>query len=82
MAWGDGRFVAVGDGVALTSEDGVVWSEGATWPDLTLRSVIWAGDRFVAVGDSRYSSWSQGQVAWSRDGVSWEVAAVSAPAPR
>ena len=26
VAWGHGRFVAVGGGVALTSEDSVIWT--------------------------------------------------------
>ncbi len=78
VAYGDGRFVAVGEGVALVSEDGVVWTVAAAWADLDLNAVTWAGDRFVAVGSSPYASWRQGQVAWSRDGAEWRVVPVMA----
>ncbi len=75
VTYGNGRFVAVGDGVVLVSDDGVVWSVGETWTDLDLRAVTWAGDRFVAVGGSGPSG-RQGQTAWSRDGLGWHVVSV------
>ena len=61
VAYGGGQFVAVGrdpagsgNGTVLTSPDGTTWTNTsagaglASWHDL--RSVIWAGDRFVSCG--------------------------------
>ena len=73
VTYGDGRFVAVGQGVALVSEDGVVWTEAATLPGVALRSVVWAGDRVVGGG----SAGPQRQVAARGDGGAWGAA----PAP-
>lgn len=61
VAYGGGKFVAVGrdpagsgNGTVLTSPDGTTWTNTsagaglASWHDL--RSVIWAGDRFLSSG--------------------------------
>lgn len=63
VAWGDGKFVAVGYSpgtsgtpVVLTSPNGTTWTNTtstaaadiASWQDL--RSIIWGGDRFIASG--------------------------------
>lgn len=61
VAYGGGKFVAVGraaggsgTGICLTSTDGISWSNVSagmgilSWQDL--RSVVWAGDRFLSSG--------------------------------
>lgn len=74
VAHGNGRYVALGDGVALTSEDAVVWTphevgDGQVW----LREVVWTGDRFAAVGGIWNQFYFDGRFAASADGSSWEV---------
>ena len=69
VAWGGGRFVAVGDGGTIVhSTDGATWTAAsATAPEEILTGVAWGGGRFVAVALS-------GTVVHSADGVSWESA--------
>lgn len=55
---------AQGTAAAWTSSDGVSWQPGIIEAELPLRSAVWAGNRFVAVG-------SGGLVAHSLDGVQW-----------
>ena len=67
VAWGNGRFVAVGfDGTIVRSGDGDRWQEASEsaasgW----LSGVVWGGDRFVAVG------WNA--IVHSSDGDRWEA---------
>ncbi len=63
VEWNGESFVAVGE-VSVTSSDGVVWQEGASF-DQTMRSLAWSGREWVAVGYS-------GVAARSADGVAWE----------
>lgn len=77
VAWGDGRFVAVGDdGVVMSSPNGETW-DGATVAPLPpgstgadLQDVVWAGDRWVAVGSRPLEGW----ITTSADGVTWSTA--------
>ncbi len=75
VAYGDGRFVAVGR-EALVSEDGVVWGSaqrlGPTGLEY-LGDVVWTGDRFVAVGGGGYVPHVSPLVASSSDGSTWDV---------
>ena len=65
ICFGDGKFVAVGDGgVIHTSLDGAVWDVGRRPVASTLRKVIFANGQFVAVGDA-------GAIVTSSDGCSW-----------
>jgi photosystem II stability/assembly factor-like uncharacterized protein len=53
VAYGEGRFVAVGSGTAaLTSTDGRSWTPENLGSYYTLRDVVFGNSRFVAVGDS------------------------------
>ena len=64
VAWGGGRFVAVGGGRAVYSSDGDRWQASSSYGMGNLRVVTWGGDRFVAVGED-------GTIAHSRDGNRW-----------
>jgi hypothetical protein len=63
-------FVAVGDSVDNTSSysyDGIKWNKGANiFPGAKGNSVIWSGDKFVAVGEGVNS------IAYSYDGINWD----------
>jgi hypothetical protein len=68
VAQGDGRFVAVGSGdggsgVALTSDDGVNWSEPVEVSDQRLTDVVHGNDRWLAMASDRAYT--------SDDGTTW-----------
>jgi hypothetical protein len=71
VAWGGGRYVAVGSpGMTATSPDGITW-KGGTMPsdsggEVTLYGVVYDGTQFVGVGE-------RGRTATSPDGVIWTV---------
>ena len=73
VAYGSGRFVAVGD-----NSDSAIWSTdgGSTWTKATLpqaarwQTVVWTGTRFVASAGSYFSTVNS-YVAYSTDGSSW-----------
>ena len=67
VAFGGGRWVAVGEGTAVVSTDAVTWS-AVTLPGLSLNGVAYGNGVFVAVG-------AGGAIVRSPDGVSWEAAA-------
>jgi len=51
VAYGNGRFVVVGEGgTILTSPDGVNWAAQASGTGNNLEAVTYANGRFVAVG--------------------------------
>lgn len=66
VAFGDGVFVGVGlHGLRATTRDGLAWSAPQRGEEGEhLNSVLWTGDRFVAIGQG--ATWS------SRDGERWE----------
>ena len=66
VAWGAGRFVAVGDYAIVHSLDGERW-RSARPSDWNLESIAWGEQRFVAVGDG-------GTVVHSDDGIRWHRA--------
>ena len=71
VAWGAGRFVAVGWNAILHSSDGHRWEQardGAT-TSRWIHDVAWSGERFVAVG------WdgTNGMMLRSIDGDLWET---------
>ena len=80
VAWGGGRFVAVGRSVTfLHSANGTRWREASGFVrGANLRGVTWGGDRFVAVGLS--AGWGA-TIVHSADGDRWTEAFsfVSAP---
>ncbi len=63
VTFGDGIFVAVGEGATLTSPDGITWSDG----DLrgNFNSVAYLDGMFVAVG--------YGGIITSPDGTNWTL---------
>jgi hypothetical protein len=65
VTYGNGLFVAVGDGGAiLTSPDGVTWTPRTSGTSNTLFGVTYGNGLFVAVGDG-------GAILTSPDGVNW-----------
>ncbi len=69
IAFGNGVFVGVGlHGLRMRTADGQKWSDKQTGEEGEhLNSVVWAKDRFVAVG--------AGATYFSRDGLKWEKSA-------
>ena len=63
---GGGRFVGVGlNSLRMTSEDGLTWTHRQVGEEGEhLNSILWAGDRFVAIGI--------GVTYFSPDGVTWQ----------
>jgi hypothetical protein len=74
LAYGAGRFVAVGfNRTLLTSTDGLRWT-AATAPDsnyFETTAVTWTGSQFVMVGDKVFGSTASALIATSPDGLSW-----------
>lgn len=67
---GDGKFVAVGDnGVVYTSPDGDTWTRRPTTTFTTLKTVVYNGASFVAVGYDIFG----GVIVSSPDGITWTV---------
>lgn len=66
VTFGRDLFVGVGlHGLRMTSEDGMKWSERLVGEEGEhINSVLWTGDRFVAVG--------QGATYISTDGLKWD----------
>jgi hypothetical protein len=64
VVYGNGMFVAVGDGLIVSSADGKKWtvehSVAKDWPV----AVAWSGSMFVAVG-------MDGMILTSHDGKEW-----------
>jgi len=68
VAYGNGRFVAVGDhDTILSSKDGICWRKrNSRTSDTLFASVAFGNSTFVAVGDS-------GTILTSTDGVRWKT---------
>lgn len=66
VAFGAGVFVGVGlHGLRMTSADGITWDHRLAGEEGEhLNSILWTGDRFVAVG--------QGATYFSNNGLDWE----------
>jgi photosystem II stability/assembly factor-like uncharacterized protein len=67
VAFGNGVFVVGGqDGLLAASIDGITWKNNETHPERgNMTSVVWTGDRFLAVG-------GEGKSLESRDGLTWK----------
>jgi hypothetical protein len=85
VAFGAGRFVSVGDSdVILVSEDAIEWTQVAV-PSSTagiessLNAVLYAGDRFVIVGENPHSEGEPTVILTSTNGLIW--ATHSSPTP-
>jgi hypothetical protein len=70
VAFGAGKFVAVGDGVLATSPDGTVWTERSAPPGTLWNSVVYAQGKFVAVSSEESSSVVK-NIMTSTDGITW-----------
>lgn len=68
VAYGNGRFVAVGSGVAQASTDGINWTPGTGVSASVLTGVAYGAGVFVAVG-----SGSGGQIYTLPDGTHWTL---------
>jgi uncharacterized repeat protein (TIGR02543 family) len=62
VTFGDGIFVAVGNGPTLTSSDGITWTESDSLGNFN--SVTYLDGTFVVVGNS-------GVILTSSDGINW-----------
>src|ERR1051326_2320252 len=77
LAWGNGRFVAVGmSGAILTSADGMTWSTHSTNSSLGLVAVTFANGLFVAIGNTIASN----SILTSPDGENWTTQFVTGTA--
>ncbi len=76
VAYGNGRFVAVGAaGTITTSTDGITWSAANSGVNDVFGSIAYGNGVFVA---KRYSTGDSGLLL-SDDGLSWRVPAASVP---
>ena len=67
IAWGNNMFVAAGrdkSGISVMaySFDGIIWT--LTETNIYSPRIVWANDKFVAVG-------TRGKMAYSTDGITW-----------
>jgi hypothetical protein len=73
VAFGKGRFVAVGaGGIIHVSDDGVLWDEGQRPVATALNKVIYAGGQFLAVG-------AGGVILTSSNGLGWSLQSSGTP---
>jgi len=69
VAWGDGRFVAVGDiGKIAYSTDGISWTavSNSNFGMSAINCVAWGDGKFIAGGEG-------GKLAYSTEGATWEL---------
>jgi hypothetical protein len=74
VAWSGKKFVAVGTGSVITSDDGLLWQKFsvASWTG-TLLDVCWSGNQFVAVGKNQGVHTSPDGEHWTQRFVAPEV---------
>jgi hypothetical protein len=68
VTYGKGRFVAVGQGAAQVSTDGINWTAGTGVSTSSLTGTAYGNGVFVAVG-----SGGGGQIYTSTDGTNWTL---------
>jgi hypothetical protein len=75
IAYGDGKFVAVGDNKIAYSTDGASWTaiSNSTFRQWEFESIAYGDGKFVAGA----STLGGGKIAYSADGINWTVAADS-----
>lgn len=86
VAFGNGRFVAVGpEGTMRTSTDGVHWTDSGSNTEMDLREVVYGNDQFVAVGLPSEFCGSLDvpcrNLIASKDGVTWAPVEIALPLP-
>lgn len=64
VAYGEGRFVAVGDKTILYSNDGSTWRSAETVVNVALKGIKYDAGLFVAVGEME-------TILFSTDGIRW-----------
>ncbi|MBO7454148.1 MAG: hypothetical protein J6T91_02070 [Alphaproteobacteria bacterium] len=69
VCYGNGKFVAVGDGGSTYSDDGINWKDSGLWTNVRWQSVCYGNGKFVAVGMAKTSGSSI--FAYSDDGINW-----------
>lgn len=68
IAYGNGVFVAVGNGgVIVTSPDGVTWTKRTAAISGNLNQVVWGKDKFVCVCEGTAAA----SIQTSPDGITW-----------
>ena len=81
VAWGNGRFVAVGWNTIWSSADGLSWVAHDGYYG-GLRAVAWGAGRFVAVGGAYYTAkytTCYAVIASSADGFTWTRSSLPEP---
>ena len=73
VTWGNNMFVTVSwAGDILASSDGIKWKQVAGRYSTNLKDVIWTGEKFVAVGETKYDDEPEyNRVFVSTDGENW-----------
>lgn len=67
ITYGNGRFVIMGGNGSSTSTDGITWSDVVYTPVTTIVDIIYANDKFTAVGNKN----NIGYILSSENGLSW-----------
>lgn len=78
VAFGAGKFVALGGGKLATSPDGVTWTERSAPPGMYWSSLVYAKGKFVAVSSEGNDIFPQ-NVMTSLDGITWIQAPDNVP---
>jgi hypothetical protein len=80
VGWSGTGLVAFGDGVILTSPDGIQWTRRSLpADDLHVEAVLWTGERFVAAGRGGMYPSTHPAILTSADGVTWTERSVPVP---
>jgi hypothetical protein len=67
VAYGNNRFVAVGDGLTVyTSDDATAWTQRLSGGSIQLKDVAYGNGVFVAVGPGGFIATSQDGITWTR----------------
>lgn len=73
LAYGNGRYVATGNNMAITSVDGITWTQ-PTIPTGNWNSITYGAGLFVAVSTGGGQS-----IATSPDGITWTLRSTALP---
>ena len=77
IAWSGTQYIAVGANNIFTSTDGYTWTQRSLSADISLRTIAYAGNIFVAGGFDNASS--SGTLLVSSDGINWSTKAINSP---
>ena len=78
IAYGNGKYVAVGRRAISYSEDGINWTKASapTTEEEQWFSVTYGGGRFVAISYNYQTTTQSGLYAYSEDGINWKTNSV------